>query len=695
MIEKAELFARLAQGHAAGITVVTPNRRLSRSLILDFDDFQINRNLPSWEAADILPWDAFVVRLWEDALYSDLGEKLPLLLTGAQEQHLWEQILAKSGLLCVPQAAADCRKAWELQHAWRIGAGPGNEDAAAFSRWSGTYEKKTAQEVDSARLPDLIAGLLPKIRKPKLLVAYAFDAIPTQAQEFFSRFEFVECKPETGNAIAMRTSFPSLQDELEHAARWARARLEEGRQRIGVVIPELKTRRKEVVRVFTRVMGGARPFNVSIGVSLNEYSIISAALTVLELSFREIPFNAASLLIRSPFLGGAESEMARRASLDAFLRKDSGPTVSLPKLVAFSGDLPLLRKHLEAVFHLSKENPESPSDWARHFSALLEAAGFPGERTPDSDEFQARAKWHEVLAEFSKLERVSQKMGFAVAFSRLVFLCKETLFQPESGGAPVQVLGIFESAGLRYDCLWVSGLTDEAWPLNARPNPFLSIALQRKAGIPEASAEASLERARRITQDWKEAAEEVVFSFPAKDKDRDLAPSPLILEVESMQLDLPEYPRHRDSIFGSRKLEEIPDVNGPSFPGSSVRGGTRVLADQSACPFRAFARHRLAAEALEQPAPGPDDMDRGSLLHALMKNLWGDLKSSNALQGDFSSSITRAAAAAVSEARLEGRFAELERRRLEKLARSTAICASGRKLTATATSGWCTPVAST
>jgi len=37
MQSKAELFARLAEGHAARITVVTPNKRLSQALMLEFD----------------------------------------------------------------------------------------------------------------------------------------------------------------------------------------------------------------------------------------------------------------------------------------------------------------------------------------------------------------------------------------------------------------------------------------------------------------------------------------------------------------------------------------------------------------------------------------------------------------------------------------------------------------------------------
>jgi RecB family exonuclease len=100
-----------------------------------------------------------------------------------------------------------------------------------------------------------------------------------------------------------------------------------------------------------------------------------------------------------------------------------------------------------------------------------------------------------------------------------------------------------------------------------------------------------------------------------------------------------------------------------------VRGGTRVLADHAACPFRAFARWRLGAEPLEEPAAGLDPRDRGKLLHALMKELWTRLRGSAALKENVSSAITQAAAAAVKEMQLEGRFAELERERLAKLAR--------------------------
>src|SRR5215467_12195929 len=96
VIEKSALFERLAGGSSAGVTVVTPNQRLSQALMLDFDAFQIGKALSVWEAPDILPFGAFVQRLYEDGLYSDLSAELPMLLTLAQEEEIWRQIVGAS-----------------------------------------------------------------------------------------------------------------------------------------------------------------------------------------------------------------------------------------------------------------------------------------------------------------------------------------------------------------------------------------------------------------------------------------------------------------------------------------------------------------------------------------------------------------------------------------------------------------------
>ncbi|HKX37814.1 MAG TPA: PD-(D/E)XK nuclease family protein, partial [Burkholderiales bacterium] len=477
-----------------------------------------------------------------------------------------------------------------------------------------------------------------------------------------------------------RRVFPSAREELEAAAQWARERFAAGCARIGVVVPELGERRREVLRVFSRTLHPAHnlpgeerralPFNVSLGAPLADDPLVRAALSILEIAAGEVPFEQASRLVRSPHIAGAEPEMARRALLDAELRRGAPAKLGLGKLIALVEGARVLRQRLEAMFALPKPDAASPQDWARHFTALLDAAGFPG-RSLDSAEFQARAKLNDTLAEFARLERVLPRLAQREAVARLRRLCADALFQPESPDAPIQVLGVLESAGLEFDCLWVSGLTDEVWPMHARPNPFIPPALQKKAGIPEASAEATLEKCRAITDGWLGAAAEVVVSHPAHEEDRALIGSSLISAVSSL-LETAETrsdARYRDLIFAARRTESVVDETAPALATTTPKGGTRILADQSACPFRAFARHRLAAEALEEPVEGLDARARGSLLHSLMKELWTELKGSSGLTGDVGPAIEKAAKRAVEEAKLEAPFAALERKRLAKLAR--------------------------
>lgn len=678
-----EKFARRsAPGGAAKLSVVTPNRRLAVELAREFDALQVAKGLSSWEAPDILPLGTFLQRLWDDALHGD--KALPDLLTPAEEQQLWEEVIAESErgqlLIAAPATAAQCADAWRLLHAWRLGAVRGNEDAEAFAEWARAYEKKAGGDVDGVRLPDHAAGLVDR-RKLGTLVAYAFDILPPQVEEFLSGcerqgVEVFRCDPPRREAEAVRAPFPSAREELEAAASWARARLEEGAGRIGVVVPDLQQCRKAVVRVFSRVMDpsgsvASLPFNISVGAPLIQYPLVAAALGILELALHEAQFVDASRLVRSPFLGGAESERSARAKLDAWLRRKLPAKFSLPRLIAAMGDrCPDLRRRLEALYALAEQGAagRAPGDCARFFSTLLAAAGFPGERTLDSAEFQANEKWHDTLADFARLSRVTPRMSAVQALAKLRRTCADELFQPESPDAPVQVLGVLESSGLVFDHLWVMGLSDEAWPLPVRPNPFIPVGVQKKAGVPQASAEGALALDQRLTEGWLSAAPEVVLSHPLHAEDRELGVSPLIAHVAEGKVDVTSAPRYRDVLFAARQLESVADGQAPAARETKVRGGTRVLSDQSACPFRAFARHRLGAQGLEEPVPGLDAAKRGQLLHELMASLWRELKDSEALAGDVTLAINNAAAAAVAKLEIEGRFAVLERERLARLA---------------------------
>src|ERR1700741_1909007 len=148
-LPKADLFARLAEGAQAGVTVVTPNQRLAADLAREFSQHQTASGRGAWESADILPLGAFVERCYQDVLYSESSGALPQLLTDAQARELWERVIRASRwggeLLEVPQTAARAMEAWRIAQAWRIAAAlekfEGTDDTRAFAEWAREYER--------------------------------------------------------------------------------------------------------------------------------------------------------------------------------------------------------------------------------------------------------------------------------------------------------------------------------------------------------------------------------------------------------------------------------------------------------------------------------------------------------------------------------------------------------------------------
>ncbi|MDD3449748.1 MAG: PD-(D/E)XK nuclease family protein, partial [Gammaproteobacteria bacterium] len=580
-------------------TVVTANRRLARNLLRAHDARRRTElGDTAWESPDILPWNAWLARLWEGLMGVDAHPAV--VLDPVQEQAVWEQVIGAArdalpggALLQVPQAARLTAEAWRLLHGWRIplaGHDPLNDDGRAFSDWAGRYQARCAHEgwVDAARLPDLLARRLAQAPwlLPRRLLLAGFDELTPQQGAFLEQLgslgtERVETRAEEAPGHCVRHAFTDAEAEAEACAAWVRACLErQPEARIGVVVPDLAGQRTRIARCFDDALrpgallpgAGAdpRPFNLSLGAPLLDQPLVSAALGVLELLRGPQPLERVGQLLRSPYLGEPE-ELPARALLDARLREDGELTVTLRRLLGLAGSVdaegrprpwssPALAASLARAREASRREtpPRTAGGWAEHFSRLLELAGWPGERALDSAEYQVLGAWRGLLERFAAVELVEQRqLGPGAAMARLRRLAAESAFQPEGDTAPVQVLGVLESGGARFDALWVLGLHDEAWPAPVRPNPFLPYGLQRRLGLPRASAERELAYAARTLDRLRASAPEIVLSSPRLDGDRELRPSPLIAALPETPFPAPAAPRLVAHIRGAARLEPV------------------------------------------------------------------------------------------------------------------------------------------
>lgn len=703
----------------AGATLVTASQRLARHLTTTYGAAQQAQGAPVWEAPDILPWHQWLERFWQES-FGLLDADIPqLLLSDFQELTLWEEAIhatdSENPLLQVPSAARSAREAWQLLHAWKLSIPrsqeSSSEDVSAFARWAKAYTQRcaTGNWLDSARLPDAVRNAITAGRlspSPSLILA-GFDELTPQQEELLNAVRatgvtVTPLMPADQTAHVARVGYDDRRAEILAAAAWARAALESGQTRIGVVVPDLSVQRATVVRLFDDALlpavllpgaDSVRPYNISLGNPLATWPVIHAALMVLEFGTGSLPIARLGTLLRSPFLAGAASEASARAQLDALLRQDGEESVSISALLRRAvtalakpqSAAPQLHAQLRAWRDVipARSTRLAPSAWSEQFAALLKLAGWPGDGPLDSDSHQAVMAWRELLAAFAAQDVVSAWHNYAEALATLRRMAGERVFQPQTSAAPVQVLGLLEASGLDFDSLWVMGLDDESWPPSPRPNPFLPLELQRTRGMPHASAERELEFARRLTERLAASAGNVVFSHPLNAGDEKRRASPLLQAFpELLTSDLPTpHTGLASHLFAARQIETISDEQAPPLaPGSVVRGGTRLFQYQAACPFRAFATLRLDARTPEEPEPGLDAKARGMLLHAALEALWNTLGSHAALCGMAEAALMKAIGAAVHAAleelardrsqTLTGRFREIETQRLTRLLRS-------------------------
>jgi ATP-dependent helicase/nuclease subunit B len=377
------------------------------------------------------------------------------------------------------------------------------------------------------------------------------------------------------------------------------------------------------------------------------------------------------MLLRSPFLGGSEREWGKRAQVDARLRRNGLWDVSPARLLEEAGNGPELQRVLRRVEKQLRKLPQSqpPSEWSRSIEELLEAFGWPADRTPSSSEFQTIAEWRGLLSGFASLDLAAQPMNLAQVSDWLHFETANTRFQVDDEGAPVQVMGMLEAAGLGFDHLWIMGLQDEALPAAANPNPFLPTSLQRQYRLPHSSAERELEFASTLMDRLLGSAPDVVLSYPQSEGDRTLSPSPLVDDGVWLEDSAPA----NDWIVRMRAsavFDEIADEIGPALVEGDSTGGASLFKDMAACPFRSFAKHRLGARPLEDTDLGLSYRDRGTTVHKALEIIWLELGSHARLMevnpADLQALIARGADAAVAKLG-PGIGRDLEKHRLQRL----------------------------
>jgi len=642
-----------------GGTLIVPTPQRAAALRLAHSAAQLAAGRRVWESADVLPWTAWLERGLDQA--RSRGVPVPRRLSRAEEWWLWrEAVRAACADLPVlwPDALIDSvRRAVLLLEDYGIQLHDASSSETAVLLRARAHFRRRCGELH-ALWGSSWSACADYLQPSAATLALGFPEFGAARRAWLDRIGVVigaepPTPPVPGTLEVLDFDNPEL--EAEAAAQWCAARLQRdpGARLLLVVLglPEQRHRWLRALwqrldyRLLLDADAAHAPSAVAIegGQPLQDYSLIGSALGLLSLSVGEAEFSTLSALLRSPFLGSPGHEA--RLRIDVWLREHNIESTQLTLLRSLlepiGSDLgPGAAEALSALIEaLESQSPQCPSlplegtaaHWAQRFARVLAQCGWPGTGL-SSGEQQVRARFDELLGEYAAVSVASRALRPAQALQLLQQLAARTAFEPASDDVPVTVTAYLDDPIVRYDGIWVAGLTAEAWPQAARADPLIPWPVQQAAAMPMASPAGPLRQAEQALRHWRRACGQLVLSWSRSDGDLPRDPSPLLREATGLALDAnadadtaatPAFQLESWLAASAPPMQAWSDISGPPWPRQNVlRGGARLLELQALCPFRGFAQLRLQAQPLPEPAPGIDPRLRGQILHGALERFW-------------------------------------------------------------------------
>ncbi len=636
------------------VLVLTVNNRHARRLLAQLsarlgDDRQV------MAVPDILPFQAWVRQVTEQLAFADDAQLAAHRLDAFGSQLLWQQVIRQAEpehyLLDIPQAAKLARDADQLMSNWLLSVpeSAGTPDYRRFAVWREAYRQRLLQadaEDDTLGLERvgqaMEAGRL-RLDADSVVLAGFNELSPRQRR-------MLQAWADAGIRVSRlaenlplasqvrRVCAPSAEQEWQWAVDWAHGQLQRNPQgRYAILAPQLEGQVPLAHRLlYGKLADAGLAYNIAVARPLGEWPMVRAALAWLRLMAEHMD-DACSPATAGPALvaghcAAHQAEAGARAELDAQWRHKAVWRLSGDDLLHdLHKAAPRLAQAWEAVRGLLPGAEESASarDWVARFKTLLSALGFPGGAALDSAAHQALEAFEQALDDLGRQRVVLQDIGFGEALRALRTLLMQTAFQPQRDlSARLDVLGLLEAEGGRWDGVWILGLTDEVLPAAPSPNPFVPLMVQRHAGTPRATPERELEWARASYDMLRRCAPQIIVSSAAFEGERELRPSPF---VAGLTLDETCAPQAYAPVKAA--LETVADDWGPALaPGLATPGGVAVLEAQARNPLWAFVKYRLRARSLPAYADPAQQTVRGMFLHACAELFFATVRSQRQLQ---------------------------------------------------------------
>lgn len=639
---------------------------------------------------------------WQQWLLS-LGNQtasMPVAFNKLQEKQLWQRIIrldmpeltaaSVRGLTRQASAAYTLMLQYdievcELRHA--------SEESEALANWISALHKQLKDAEYAGRMlqADVDVALLSRFDQlvlPQVVMLDGFHEFTPFQEQFIRQMTAAGCdvlqlEPCQSEPRITLTSCADERVECSLIASRCKGILDQNPQaRIAILTSELGADYSRLESSLDAVLMPETAFSplcsqqavTMPGHVLADLPMIQQLLHMLGLAgLPSMNFDDFSMLLFSPWLKGFEEERLLRAELDATFRRQNRHRLSFRGMLqsSFLQTTPQLLDVIKLLYE-TKQGSQSAGCWVNNVHELLKATGFVSSREDDTGrsdlEIRQMNTFREVLVSLVAADAVCGKLSWAEFLAMLRSACAENRLILPARFPNVVLMSLAQVSGLKFDHVLVSGLNEESFPPAAKPNPLLPAALQQEKRIPMSSGALAFAHSEQLWQQLLQAAPEIEISYAKQSNEKEMLPSPFSAGLAEQSAAKPAILTQRLQL---ESFKDAPDVGLQAD--ETVSGGTAIIKNQSACPFRAFARHRLNISRLEETSPGIEPAAKGSLIHVALEYIWKQLQTQAALSAladdEMMSLIDSAINYAWAESRMvsESRTQDVEQKRMRRV----------------------------
>ena len=630
---------------------MSPMPLLNQSIYLCPSDraaraFQRHLSRESIASATCIELERFFANLWRRGQLFGLLTDSRELLDADASAALWRAVVADETNLMSPEsarAASLAHDAWTLANRFGLAIrqiaalASGHDNQALFARCAVRMEA-VLRRTGAITQSELCAQLALRIDAVRSLLPEAVVLTPTFTLQPGQK-QLLTAFGERGISVAhwVPASRPHVmchaheisdeQQEMRTAIAWAKAQIPnsvDGDKVVAIIVPNLAQCRARWLSALREQLNPDQwwlspesdraRFNLSMGESLSAYPWVASLTTVLRASVGSVDTEVLAQALAHPRWGGAPTSLQRlQRQLRRRLERGEDRSSLLQWIEEYS---PSQRTDWDEFFAAASQ--AKPRSRDSHLASLLALSNALTEHPwiAHSDLFQLQEAWSEALRRWVAMDRWLPPLTWRGAVHEITSIAGQQTFQPQSGAAKIQVMGLLESAGVPLDAAWIVGFTDRVLPEAYKPNLMLPRAWQASAQVGLGSHDEVRRRADALWANWNVLCGELHVSFAGEAEGSVQRISPLAVGVALLPA-----PSFDVTSGGVRRLDRSA-TSDESLPVAAARSArppltSSILEQQAHCPRKAAAT-RLNLREWPEYAVGITARLRGDIAHHVM-----------------------------------------------------------------------------